>query len=325
MNYLIVVAIQFFRWALVWIAREFVLLIIMSLVTNFFEEIKQLLLTFMVFIKDKVFTIFNKISELSSEIESKLSDLTTQVDRLSSKINNFTTFVVDKSSKIKISLSTILDDKIQRIKNLLETKIVSKLNEIKEDVNNLPIQNKDKKRIIKKLDSAASNIDKVVVTADSLQTKINMVADKQLTQITNNIPTLPNIDTTELTEKMEDLTKMILDSNKAINDEIDLIYSKFDEQQIKDILENQILNADDDIFDNASDIVSKKIKKKIKTPDAKKIKWLNLDHGKKANTKHAKNFKINDIYRILVENFDEDERIALALRFAEKDHFRLRK
>jgi hypothetical protein len=52
---------------------------------------------------------------------------------------------------------------------------------------------------------------------------------------------------------------------------------------------------------------------------------LNLDHNKNANTKHANNFKLNDIYRILVDNFDRDERVALALRFAEKDHFRLNK
>jgi hypothetical protein len=49
-----------------------------------------------------------------------------------------------------------------------------------------------------------------------------------------------------------------------------------------------------------------------------------LDHNKKANIEHANKFKINDIYRILVDNFDRDERIALALRFAKKDHFRLK-
>jgi len=124
---------------------------------------------------------------------------------------------------------------------------------------------------------------------------------------------------------MEELTKMIVENNTAITDEIDLIFSKFNEEQVREILEAQILSADDAIFESASDIVSKKVKKKIKTPQGKKIRWLNLDHNKKANTSHAKNFKINDIYRILVENFDRDERIALALRFAKKDHFKMRK
>jgi hypothetical protein len=124
---------------------------------------------------------------------------------------------------------------------------------------------------------------------------------------------------------MQELTKMIVESNKAITDEIDTIFSQFDEKQVRDILEAKIRIADESIFENASDLVSNKIKKKIKTPHGKKIKWLNLDHNKKAHTKHARNFKINDIYRILVENFDRDERIALALRFAKKDHFKMGK
>jgi len=153
---------------------------------------------------------------------------------------------------------------------------------------------------------------------------MNIIIDKKLNQITNKIPTLPNIETKELSSKMEELTQLIAKSNQTIKDEIDFIFSKFTEEQVREILEAQILNADDEVFDNASDIVSKKVKKKIKTPDAKKIKWLKLDHNKKANTEHADKFKINDIYRILVDNFDRDERIALALRFAKKDHFRLK-
>jgi hypothetical protein len=153
---------------------------------------------------------------------------------------------------------------------------------------------------------------------------MNIIVDKKLTQITNKIPTLPNIETKELSIKMEELTQLIAKSNQTIKDEIDFIFSKFTEEQVREILEAQILNADDEVFDNASDVVSKKVKEKIKTPDAKKVKWLKLDHNKKANTEHADKFKINDIYRILVDNFDRDERIALALRFAKKDHFRLK-
>ena len=325
MNYLIVLAVQFFRWALAWVARELVLLIVMALATNFFSEFRALLLTFMDFIKDKVLTIFNKIGWLSSELQSKLLDLTNQVDKLSLKVENFSTFVVSKSEQIKTSISDILHTKITRIKSLLDTNVLSKLTEIREDVDNLPIDTRDKKRLLKKIDLAAKGVSRVVSVADGLETRVNTLADKQLTQLKNKIPTLPNINTSELKEKMEELTKMIVESNTAITDEIDLIFSKFDKEQVREILETQILSANESIFENASDFVSKKVKKKIKTPDAKKIKWLNLDHNKKANTSHAKNFKINDIYRILVENFDRDERIALALRFAKKDHFRMRK
>ena len=72
MNYLIVVAVQFFRWALAWVTRELVLLIVMALVTNFFADFRALLLTFMDFIKDKVLTVFNQIGWLSSQLESTL-------------------------------------------------------------------------------------------------------------------------------------------------------------------------------------------------------------------------------------------------------------
>jgi hypothetical protein len=325
MNYLIVIAVQFFRWALAWVARELVLLIVMALVTNFFSEFRALLLTFMDFIKDKVLTVFNQIGWLSSELQGKLLELTTQVDKLSLKVENFSTFVVSKSEQIKTSISDILHTKITRIKSLLDTNVLSKLTEIRADVDNLSIDTRDKKRLIKKIDLASKGVTRVMTAADGLETRVNSLADTQLNQLSKKIPTLPNIDTTELKEKMQELTQMIVESNTAITDEIDLIFAKFDEEQVREILEAQILSADEGIFENASDLVSSKIKKKIKTPKGKKIRWLNLDHNKKASTSHARNFKINDIYRILVENFDRDERIALALRFAKKDHFKMRK
>jgi len=325
MNYLIVVAVQFFRWALAWVARELVLLIVMALVTNFFAEFRALLLTFMDFIKDKVLTVFNQIGWLSSQLESTLIKLTKDLDSFYLKVNNFTTFVVTKSEQIKTSISDILQTRVNRIKSLLDTRVLSKLTEIRADVSNLPIDTRDKKRLLKKIDLAAKGVTGVKTAANGLEKSINATANKQLTQLTKKIPVLPNIDTSELKEKMEELTKMIVESNTAITDEIDLIFAKFDEKQVRKILEAQILSADEEIFESASDLVSSKLKKKIKTPKGKKIKWLNLDHNKTAHTKHAKNFKLNDIYRILVENFDRDERIALALRFAKKDHFKMRK
>jgi len=233
--------------------------------------------------------------------------------------------VVSKSEQIKDSISKVLNTKVLRIKSLLNNNVLAKIVQIREDVNNLPIDTRDKRRLLKKIDLAAQGVDKVVAAADGLETRINSLADTQLNQLTKKIPTLPNIDTMELKGKVQELTQMIVESNKAITDEIDLIFSKFDEEQVRKILEAQILSADDAVFESASDFVSTKLKKKIKTPKAKKIHWLNLDHNKKAHSKHAKNFKMNDIYRILVENFDRDERIALALRFAKKDHFRMGK
>jgi len=277
------------------------------------------------FIKDKVLTVFNQIGWLSSQLQTKLLELTKKLDKLSLQVDNFSTFVVTKSEQIKTSISDILNSKISRIKSLLDANVLSKLTQIRADVDNLPIGTRDKKRLLKKIDLAAGGVVKVMTAADGLETRVNNLADKQLTQLTSKIPTLPNIDTSDLKEKMQELTQMIVESNKAITDEIDLIFSKFDEEQVREILEAQILSADESVFENASDLVSSKVKKKIKTPKGKKINWLNLDHNKKASTKHARNFKINDIYRILVENFDRDERIALALRFAKKDHFKMRK
>ena len=324
MNYLIVVAVQFFRWALAWVARELVLLIVMALVSNFFAEFRQLLLTFMDFIKDKVQTVFNELEKLSNTLESTVNKLSSNIEKLSTKVNNFNEFLVSKLDQVKTSLSKVLNTKIQHIKTLLDNRVLSRLNEIKEDINNLPIEQQEKRSILKKINFAEKGIHKVISTAEDLNHDMNTIVDKKLNQITQKIPTLPNIETTELLNKMEELNKIIKESNKTINNEIDLIFSKFDEKQVRDILEAQILDADDDIFDTASDTVSSKIKKKIKTPKAKKIKWLNLKHTKKAHNQHAKKFKINDIYRILIENFDRDERIALALRFAKKDHFRLK-
>ena len=325
MNYLITLAVQFFRWALAWVARELVLLIIMALVTNFFEEFRQLLLNFMDFIKDKVQTAFSKITGLSNQLENSIKILSRNLEKFSTKVNNFNIFLVEKLEDVKTSLSKSLDKKTEQIKNILDSRVLTRLNEIKIDIKNLPIEGKEKRDILRKLTFAEKGVNKVISTADDLNDDMNTIVDKKFDQIINKIPTLPNIEIIELTDKIEELTQFLAESNQIIKDEIDFIFSKFTEEQVREILEAQILNADDEVFDNASDIVSSKVKKKIKTPNAKKIKWLNLDHNKKANTEHANKFKINDIYRILVDNFDRDERIALALRFAKKDHFRLRK
>ena len=325
MNYLIVVAVQFFRWALAWIARELVLLIVMALITNFFAEFRQLFLTFMNLIKVKIIAVIADIKGLGNQLEKKILKLIKGVDRLSSKFNNFNIFLLDKSEKIKILLSKILDNQTARIKGLIDNKVLYNLTEIEKEIHSLSISKTDKNRILRKINSAKKGADKVLNTTKDLENKINSVADKQLTQLTNKIPKLENIETRDLTIKIQELNKKITESSQALSDEVDLIFFKFTEDQVRDILETQILNADEEIFDKASDAVSDQVKEKIKTPDAKKIKWLKLDHNKKANTQHANNFKLNDIYRILVENFDRDERIALALRFAKKDHFRLRK
>lgn len=324
MNYLITIAIQFFRWALAWVARELVLLIVMALVSGFFTEFRQLLLTFMDLIKDKILIVFNRIEALSSDLESSIKSISSNIEKLSTKVNNFNIFLVEKLDQVKTSLSKIINRKTQQIKNILDNRVLSRLNEIRTDINNLPIDKQEKANILRKLTLAEKGINKVVSTAEDLNNDMNTIIDKKLTQITNKIPTLPNIETKELSNKMEELTQLIEKSNQTIKDEIDFIFSKFTEEQVREILETQILEADDEVFDNASDTVSKKVKKKIKTPEAKKIKWLKLDHNKKANVEHANKFKINDIYRILVDNFDRDERIALALRFAKKDHFRLK-
>jgi len=324
MNYLITLAVQFFRWALAWVARELVLLIVMALVTNFFAEFRQLLLTFMNFIKDKVQTVFNEIEQQSNRLESSIKTISSNIEKLSTKVNNFNIFLVNKLEQVKSALSKKISSKTKQIKNILDNRVLSRLNEIRADIKSLPIDKKEKANILRKLTFAEKGINKVISTADDLNDEMNTIVDKKLNQITDKIPTLPNIETTELLNKMENLNKLIAESNEAIKEEIDFIFSKFTEEQVRNILEAQILDADDEIFDTASDTVSSKIKKKIKTPDAKKIKWLKLDHNKKANIEHANKFKINDIYRILVDNFDRDERIALALRFAKKDHFRLK-
>jgi len=210
MNYLIVLAVQFFRWALAWVARELVLLIVMALVTNFFSEFRALLLTFMDFIKDKVLTVFNQIGWLSSQLESSVLELRKKIDKLSLQVDNFTTFVVTKSEQIKTSISDILHTKTTRIKSLLDANVLSKLTEIRADVDNLPIDTRDKRRLLKKLDLAAKGVARVASAADGLETRVNSLADTQLKQLTKKIPTLPNINTKELTQKMQELTQMKL-------------------------------------------------------------------------------------------------------------------
>ncbi len=324
MNYLITLAVQFFRWALAWVARELVLLIVTALVSNFFAEFRQLLLTFMDLIKDKILILFNRIEALSSDLENSIKKISSNFEKLSTKVNNFNIFLVEKIEQVRTSLLKIINRKTQQIKNILDNRVLSRLNEIRTDIKNLPIDKQEKANILRKITLAEKGVTKVISTAEDLNNDMNTIVDKKLTQITNKIPTLPSIETEELTNRIEELNQLIATSNQAIKEEIDFIFSKFTEEQVKKILETQILEADDEVFDKASDIVSKKVKKKIKTPEAKKIKWLNLKHNKKANVEHADKFKINDIYRILVDNFDRDERIALALRFAKKDHFRVK-
>lgn len=325
MNYLITLAVQFFRWALAWVARELVLLIVMALVSSFFAEFRQLLLHFMDLIKNKILITFNQIEALSNDLENSIRKISSNIEKLSTKVNNFNTFLVEKLEQVKTSLAKKINSKTKEIKNILDNRVLSRLSEIRADINNLPISTPGRAKILRKLTLAEKGVSKVISTADNLNDEMNTIVDKKLNQITDKIPTLPNIETTELSNQMAALNKLIAESNQAINEEIDFIFSKFTEEEVRNILEAEILNADDEIFDNASDVVSSKVKEKIKTPEAKKIKWLKLQHNKKANIEHADKFKINDIYRILVDNFDRDERIALALRFAKKDHFRLEK
>ncbi|HFU76329.1 MAG TPA: hypothetical protein ENK66_08805 [Arcobacter sp.] len=325
MNYLIVVALQFFRWALAWVSRELVLLIVMALVTSFFAEFRQLLLTIMDFIKNRVQSVFNELSSLTKELEDAVKTLSINLEKLTTKVNDFNAFLVDKLDQVKKSIARILNTKTKEIKDLLNIRVLSRLHEIREDIKKLPIGKEEKSNILRKLTFAEKGVTKVISTAESINIDINTLVDKKLNQVTKKVYTLPPMDTKDLNKKMEKLSALIEESNKKINSEIDEIFSTFDEEQVREILEAQILGADEEIFENASDTVSGKIKKKIKTPNSKKIKWLNLQHREKAHKKHAQKFKINDIYRILVENFDRDERIALALRFAKKDHFKMKK
>lgn len=325
MNYLIVVAVQFFRWALAWVARELVLLIVMALVTNFFAEFRALLLTFMDFIKEKVLAVSKKLTLLSSELESSLLELTKKVDTFSLAVNNFNDFLLKRVEKMRSSIASLLKNKVARVKNIIENAVLDKILQIKNDVIALPIETMEKNKLLKKIDLAEQGARRTLSAADRIEKSVNIGLDKHITQITKRIPTVPTLDTPELKNKLEELRRKIEQNNQAINDEIDLVFSKFNEAQVREILQKQILSADEAIFEKASDVVSQKVKKRVKTPKGKKIHWLNLDHREKAHSKHAKNFKMNDIYRILVENFDRDERIALALRFAKKDHFRLGK
>ena len=101
MNYLITLAVQFFRWALAWVARELVLLIAMALVSNFFAEFRQLLLTFMDLIKDKILILFNRIEALSNDLENSIKKISSNLEKLSTKVNNFNIFLVEKIDQIK--------------------------------------------------------------------------------------------------------------------------------------------------------------------------------------------------------------------------------
>ncbi|MCK5854263.1 MAG: hypothetical protein KAG56_03515, partial [Sulfurovaceae bacterium] len=180
MNYLITIAIQFFRWALAWVARELVLLIIMSLVSSFFAEFRQLLLTFIDLIKDKILIVFNRIEALSSELESSIKKLSSNIEKLSTKVNNFNIFLVEKLAQVKTSLAKKINSKTKQIKNILDNRVLSRLNEIRTDIKNLPIDKKEKATILRKLTFAEKGINKVQSTADALNQDMNTIVDKKL-------------------------------------------------------------------------------------------------------------------------------------------------
>ncbi|HIP26060.1 MAG TPA: hypothetical protein EYG80_00200, partial [Flavobacteriaceae bacterium] len=144
MNYLITIAIQFFRWALAWVARELVLLIVLALVSSFFTEFRQLLLTFIDLIKDKILIEFNRIEVLSSELESSIKNFSSNIKKLSTKVNNFNIFLVEKLEQVKTSLAKKINSKTQEMKNILDNRVSSRLNEIRADIKNLPIEKKEK-------------------------------------------------------------------------------------------------------------------------------------------------------------------------------------
>ena len=270
--------------------RQLAWLLLLALVTNFFEDIRKRLLEYIDKFKQKIDescqTTKKAFKEIIDSITIKLDEIVTKSNQLIDSIKSLTTFISVRSELLEEKVAQVNEIfEIPEIKQIIESKNISvpdfsELNEIKT-----------------RIDTANGEIEKYDVSLTQSRDKI--------------VSELEEIPTTQLDGVC-----------KTINEKADKIIDNFTLEELTDLLEVGLDRADDKILEETIENINFDNVIDNDEPEfLKGHKWLKLKHQDEPH-RDSKEWKLNDIYRILVINFSREERLALATQLGKKDYLK---
>ena len=270
--------------------RQLAWLIILALITNFFEDIRKRLLEYIDKFKRKIDescqTTKKAFRKVVDSITIKLDEIVTRSSQLIGSVKNLTAFISVKSQS--------LEEKITQVNEILEIPKIKRIIEKK----NIVVPNFSEFNEIKaKIDATNDEIEKYNVSLTQSRDKI--------------VSELEEIPTTQLDGLC-----------RTVNEKADKIINNFTLEELTDLLEVGLDRADDKILEEIIENINFDSVIDNDEPEfLKGHKWLKLKHQDEPH-KDSKEWKLNDIYRILVINFSREERLALATQLGKKDYLK---
>ena len=281
--------ITILRTVLKFLIRRIAWLIILALLTNFFEDIRRKMLeyieTFRAKIKEACELIRDALKKLVEKITLKLDELVGKINELIEFFRGLIAFL-----NLKIEL---IDNKVAETKQIFE---IPEIKQILED-KNITIPN-------------FTALDEIKAKIATTNTKIDEYNDI-LTTSRN-----------EIVEKLEEIPLSRLTGGCEIIDErINHILDSFTLEELKKLLELGLDKKGDTLEDVIDEVDFSGVLDNEEQTFLKNHKWLKLKHTDKPK-KDSKDWRLNDIYRILVINFSREERLALATQLGKKDYLK---
>jgi gas vesicle protein len=283
--------IAILKTVLKFIIRQLAWLILLALVTNFFEDIRKKLLEYIDKFKQKIDescqTIKKTFRKVVDSITIKLDEMVTKSNQMINSVKSLTALVGIKSQSLEekvIQMNAIFE--IPKIKKIIEKKGIT-----------VPNLSDDLDEIKTKIDTANDEIEKYGLSLTQSRDKV--------------VSELEELPTTQLDSFCE-----------TINENTNHIIDNFTLEELTDLLEVGLDRADDKILEETIENINFDSVIDNDEPEfLKGHKWLKLKHQDKPY-KDSKEWKLNDIYRILVTNFSREERLALATQLGKKDYLK---
>jgi hypothetical protein len=282
--------IAILKTILKFVIRRLAWLILLALVTNFFEDIRKKLLEYINNFQQKVDescqltkTIFRRIID---SVITKLDKIITKSNQLMNSLKSFTAFL-----EIKLEL---LEKKVTQINAILE---IPEIKQILESKNIMVPDFSDLHEIKTKIDKTNHEIE-----------KHELFLTKSRNKIVSKLEKIP-------TTKLDKFCTIINEHTNHVIDDFTL-------EELTNLLEIGLDRADDKILEETIENIN--FDKVIGNHEPQFLKgheWLKLKHQDEPY-RDSKEWKLNDIYRILVINFSREERLALAAQLGKKDYLK---
>jgi len=270
--------------------RQLAWLILLALATNFFESIRNKLLEYINNFQQKIIescqftkTVFRGIID---SVITKIDKIITKSNQLINSIKSFTAFL-----EIRLEL---LEKKVTQINAILE---IPEIKQILESKSIMIPDFSDLHEIKTKIDRTNHEIEKHSIFLTKGRNKI--------------VSKLEKIPTTKLDKFCT-----------IINEHTNHIVDDFTLEELTSLLEIGLERADDKILEATIENINfDSVIDNHEPQFLKGHKWLKLKHQDEPY-RDSKEWKLNDIYRILVINFSREERLALATQLGKKDYLK---